>query len=76
MIDEAKGAGPAFGVPLLPPGGLGSRPGLNPSVRGPTMPVCGLGTHIFRVGQDARGLRAGALIAVLGGHCAEGRTDA
>jgi hypothetical protein len=36
--------------------------------------ACGLGTHTFRVAcEDARGLRAGALIAALGGLCAEGR---
>jgi hypothetical protein len=35
---------------------------------------CGLGTHTYRVGcKDAHGLRAGALIAVLGGLRAEGR---
>jgi hypothetical protein len=36
--------------------------------------ACGLGTHTFRVAcEDARGLRAGALIAALGGLCAERR---
>jgi hypothetical protein len=36
--------------------------------------ACGLGTHTFRVAcEDAHGLRAGALIAALGGRCAERR---
>lgn len=36
--------------------------------------LCGLGTHTYRAGcEDAHGLRAGALIAVPGGRCAEGR---
>ena len=40
------------------------------------MRSCVLGTHSCRVGcEDAHGLRAGALITVPGGRCAEGSSD-
>lgn len=39
---------------------------------GATMGACGFGPYILRVAcEDARGLRAGARIAALGGHSAE-----
>jgi hypothetical protein len=39
--------------------------------------TCGLGTHTLLLGcEDARGLRAGALIAALGGLSAEGGDSA
>ena len=47
---------------------------MNLSADSGTLGPCGLGTHTFRVRcEDAHGLRAGALIAVLGGLRAERR---
>ncbi len=47
---------------------------LNLSADRATLGSCGLGTHTLRVRcEDAHGLRAGALIAVLGGLRAERR---
>jgi hypothetical protein len=45
------------------------------SVRRRKVETCGLRTHTCRVGcKDAHGLRAGAVITVLGGRSTEGRS--
>jgi hypothetical protein len=55
-----------------PPGGRPAYPCLRPTGASGMIGACGLGTHTFRVAcEDARGLRAGALIAALGGLSAE-----
>ena len=80
MSGEAKRAGPAFGVPgnpsLLGRWVAGPAPCLDPD-RGVSSGACGLDPHAFRAScENAHGLRAGGLVAVLGGLRARRREDA
>ena len=82
MSDEGERAGPAFGVsgvlPLPSWGRWVSRPGaLYSSARGPRMRPCVITARILgSTCHNARGLGAGAVIAVLRGLRADRRQHA